>query len=70
MTADVAIDNTVYKIGGFQVERDIVRCIRDASDISGVSFDYMMAKAGHESRFDADASAALSSAEGIYQFTS
>ncbi len=70
MTADAAINNTVYKIGGFQVERDIVRCIRDASDISGISFDYMMAKAGHESRFDAAASAASSSAEGIYQFTS
>lgn len=69
MTADVAIENTVYKIGGFSVDRNIVRCIRDASDISGVSFDYMMAKAGHESRFEADASALRSSAEGIYQFT-
>lgn len=71
MPAQVAIDNnTVYKLGGFRVDRDIVRYIREASDLSGVSFDYMLAKAGHESRFDADAAAAKSSAEGIYQFTS
>ncbi len=70
MPAHVAIDNnTVYKLGGFRVDRDIVRYIREASDISGISFDYMMAKAGHESRFEADAAASRSSAEGIYQFT-
>ncbi len=70
MPAHVAIDNnTVYKLGGFRVDRDIVRYIREASDVSGISFDYMMAKAGHESRFEADAAAARSSAEGIYQFT-
>ena len=70
MTADVAIDtNTVYKIGGFRVDREIVRYIREASDISGVSFDYLLAKAGHESRFEANASAGSSSAEGLFQFT-
>lgn len=69
VTADVAIENTVYKIGGFKVDREIVRYIREASEISGVSFDYMMAKAGHESRFEVNASAERSSAEGLYQFT-
>ena len=69
MAADVAIENTVYKIGGFKVDREIVRYIREASEISGVSFDYMMAKAGHESRFEVNAAAERSSAEGLYQFT-
>ena len=69
MAADVAIENTVYKIGGFKVDREIVRYIREASEISGVSFDYLMAKAGHESRFEVNAAAERSSAEGLYQFT-
>lgn len=69
MAADVAIENTVYRIGGFRVDREIVRYIREASEISGVSFDYMMAKAGHESRFEVNAAAERSSAEGLYQFT-
>ncbi len=69
MATDVAIENTVYKIGGFKVDREIVRYIREASEISGVSFDYMMAKAGHESRFEVNAAAERSSAEGLYQFT-
>ena len=69
MPADYAIENTVYRIGGFKVDREIVRYIREASDISGISFDYMMAKAGHESRFEVNAAAELSSAEGLFQFT-
>ncbi len=69
MVADVAIENTIYKIGGFKVDREIVRYIREASEICGVSFDYMMAKAGHESRFQVNAAAERSSAEGLYQFT-
>lgn len=70
MNADaIANDNVVYKIGGFSVSQAIVRHIRDASEISGVNFDYMIAKAGHESRFDAKAAAERSSAEGLYQFT-
>lgn len=68
LDANVA-DDVVYKIGGFRVERSVVRYIRDASEISGVSFEYMIAKAGHESRFISDASAERSSAEGLYQFT-
>ncbi len=66
---DAAIENTVYKIGGLKVDREIVRYIREASDVSGVSFDYMLAKAGHESRFEVNAAANRSSAEGLYQFT-
>lgn len=69
MAADAVIENTVYNLGGFQVDREIVRYIREASEVSGVSFDYMMAKAGHESRFEVNAAAERSSAEGLFQFT-
>ena len=69
MSADVAIENTVYRIGGFTVDREIVRYIQEASEATGVSFDYMLAKAGHESRFEVNAAAERSSAEGLYQFT-
>ena len=69
MSADVAIENTVYRIGGFTVDREIVRYIQEASESTGVSFDYMLAKAGHESRFEVNAAAERSSAEGLYQFT-
>lgn len=70
MASDVAIENTVYRIGGFRVDREIVRYIYEASEQAGVSFDYMLAKAGHESRFEVNAAAERSSAEGLYQFTS
>ena len=69
MASDVAIENTVYRIGGINVDREIVRYIQEASDQAGVSFDYMLAKAGHESRFEVNAAAERSSAEGLYQFT-
>ena len=69
MVSDVAIENTIYKIGGFKVDREIVRYIQEASEITGVSFDYLLAKAGHESRFQVNAAAERSSAEGLYQFT-
>lgn len=69
MAADVAIENTIYKIGGFKVDREIVRYIQEASEVTGVSFDYLLAKAGHESRFQVNAAAERSSAEGLYQFT-
>lgn len=69
MAMDMMSNDTVFKLGGFKVDREIVRYIREASDSSGVSFDYLLAKAGHESRFETNASAARSSAEGLYQFT-
>ena len=69
VVSDVAIENTIYKIGGFKVDREIVRYIQEASEITGVSFDYLLAKAGHESRFQVNAAAERSSAEGLYQFT-
>ena len=69
VASDVAIENTVYKIGGFKVDREIVRYIQEASEVTGVSFDYLLAKAGHESRFQVNAAAERSSAEGLYQFT-
>lgn len=69
MAMDMMSNDTVFKLGGFKVDREIVRYIREASDSSGVSFDYLLAKAGHESRFETNAAAARSSAEGLFQFT-
>ena len=69
MAMDMMDSDTVYKLGGFKVDREIVRYIREASDSSCVSFDYLLAKAGHESRFETNAAASRSSAEGLFQFT-
>lgn len=69
MAMDMMNSDTVYKLGGFKVDREIVRYIREASDSSGISFDYLLAKAGHESRFETNAAALRSSAEGLFQFT-
>lgn len=69
MAMDMMNSDTVYKLGGFKVDREIVRYIREASDSSGISFDYLLAKAGHESRFETNAAAQRSSAEGLFQFT-
>lgn len=60
----------IFRLGGFTVDREIVRYIKEASDQSGISFDYLLAKAGHESRFEVNAAAQRSSAEGLFQFTS
>jgi len=43
--------------------------IRTASKATGVSFDYLMAQAGKESAFVADAKSRASSAAGLFQFT-
>jgi hypothetical protein len=48
---------------------EIIRDIRAAAMATGVDFAYLVAKAGVESGFRADAKAATSSASGLYQFT-
>jgi hypothetical protein len=43
--------------------------IRDASDVTGVPFEYLLAQANQESRLNPDARSHKSSAMGLYQFT-
>ncbi|CAA7621536.1 conserved hypothetical protein [Magnetospirillum sp. LM-5] len=43
--------------------------IREASDVTGVPFEYLLAQANQESRLNPDARSARSSAMGLYQFT-
>jgi hypothetical protein len=43
--------------------------IREASDVTGVPFEYLLAQANQESRLDPDARSRRSSAMGLYQFT-
>jgi hypothetical protein len=43
--------------------------IRDASDVTGVPFEYLLAQANQESRLNPDARSQKSSAMGLYQFT-
>lgn len=51
-----------------QAGRQVAMAIAEASARTGVDFSYMLAKAGVESGFDADAGASTSSAKGLYQF--
>ncbi|AEO47124.1 hypothetical protein F11_03270 [Rhodospirillum rubrum F11] len=57
------------RLGGSAIERNILSSIHSASQKTGVSFAFMLAKARRESNFQADASNASSSAQGLYQFT-
>jgi hypothetical protein len=66
MTPYIATEVT---IGGYVVERDIARYIQEASLSTGVNLRYLLAKAGQESSFSANARAGGTSATGIYQFT-
>ncbi|MBL8645060.1 MAG: hypothetical protein JNK21_14085 [Rhodospirillaceae bacterium] len=57
------------KVAGTSIPRNTLRGIQVASAQSGVSFQYLLAKAAQESGFKADAEAATSSATGLFQFT-
>lgn len=59
----------VVQIAGNNIARSTLKGIQVASAQSGVSFQYLLAKASQESGFKADAEAATSSATGLYQFT-
>ncbi len=61
--------NDVVKIAGQAVERSTLKGLQAASAKSGVSFQYLVAKAAQESSLDADAQARTSSATGLFQFT-
>jgi hypothetical protein len=57
------------KLAGATVPRATLQGIQVASAQSGVSFQYLLAKAAQESGLNADAAAKTSSAKGLFQFT-
>ncbi len=59
----------VVQIAGTNIPRSTLKGIQVASAQSGVSFQYLLAKASQESGFKADAEASTSSATGLFQFT-
>jgi hypothetical protein len=59
----------VVKIAGQTVERTTLAGLQSASQKSGVSFQYLVAKAAQESSLQTDAQADTSSATGLFQFT-
>lgn len=61
--------NDLVKIAGQSVERSTLAGLKVASAKSGVSFQYLVAKAAQESSLNADAQARTSSAAGLFQFT-
>ncbi len=56
-------------VAGQSVERTTLSGLKSASAKSGVSFQYLLAKAAQESSLKADATADTSSATGLFQFT-
>ena len=59
----------LVKIAGHSVERTTLTGLQNASQKSGVSFQYLVAKAAQESSLQTDAQADTSSATGLFQFT-
>lgn len=56
-------------VGGYRIDHQVLSSIQDASRKTGVSFSFLMAQAGRESAFNAQAANRRSSASGLYQFT-
>src|SRR5262245_8797700 len=68
-TAAAAVDPT--QAGQLRIDPSRLRIatsIREASNSTGASFEYMLATAKMESNFNPKASASTSSARGLYQF--
>lgn len=59
----------LVNVAGQTVERATLTGLQSASQKSGVSFEYLVAKAAQESSFKTDARAETSSATGLFQFT-
>lgn len=57
-----------YRVGGHKVSYELLTTLRQASHRTGVDFAYLVAQAGQESGFKADAQAKTSSARGLFQF--
>lgn len=56
-------------VAGQAIDRSTLNGLKTASAKSGVSFQYLLAKAAQESSLKTDASAETSSAAGLFQFT-
>jgi hypothetical protein len=54
--------------GGNTIQPEVLASIQQASANTGMDFSYLMAQASRESSFDPTATAATSSASGLYQF--
>lgn len=61
--------NDMVKIAGQTVERSTLTGLQRASAKSGMSFQYLVAKAAQESSLNPEAQATTSSARGLFQFT-
>jgi hypothetical protein len=61
--------SNLVKVAGQTVERATLTGLQNASQKSGVSFQYLVAKAAQESSLKTDAKAETSSAVGLFQFT-
>jgi hypothetical protein len=59
----------VVQVAGANIARSTLKGIQVASAQSGVSFQYLLAKAAQESGFKTDAEAKTSTATGLFQFT-
>lgn len=57
-----------YRVGGHKVSYELLNTMKQASNRTGVDFAYLVAQAGQESGFKADAQAKTSSARGLFQF--
>ncbi len=61
--------SNLVTVAGQSVERATLTGLQNASEKSGVSFQYLLAKAAQESSLQTDAKASTSSATGLFQFT-
>jgi hypothetical protein len=61
--------SNLVTVAGQSVERSTLTGLQNASEKSGVSFQYLLAKAAQESSLQTDAKASTSSATGLFQFT-
>src|SRR5882762_7857759 len=66
MTRDIT---DLVKVAGQTIDRSTLNGLKVASAKSGVSFQYLVAKAAQESSLKTDAQADTSSAAGLFQFT-
>lgn len=65
---NTAVRTETYRVGGHQVSYELLSTLKQASHRTGVDFAYLVAQAGQESGFKADAQAKTSSARGLFQF--
>jgi len=67
-SSTVSHNNQPNQMVGLNAPAHVIRAVADASERTGVSFSYLMAKADTESSFNPAAKARTSSATGLYQF--